>query len=446
MLYTRRKKAGLIVIAILLLVGSFQSCLIGRVDRTPYQQTDYYREFNEQFSETTANLPAATGDTIRVGWAKVNITPAEPVSLAGYGQRLGKKYTSVHDSIYVRAFVFSNGIQKAAFVTMDLLIVPPEVTEALHQALPKVGFSIDQTYLTATHSHNSIGGWAKKPVGNLLAGRFRPRIVSQLTKHILTAIRQADQQKQPARLGYAQYQAGELVRHRIVKQGKTDSLLRVLKIEQVSGKTALLVTFAAHATCLPAKETALSRDYPGALVDSLEKHVDFAAFSAGGVGSHRPVAFGDGYEKMGNLAHLLSRKMLIGFSKIPLYYQTNLRCISVPLPLGEPQWRIARDFRLRPWVFYELYGDYPASLTGLQIGNVTFVGTPCDFSGEITADVPGKVPLIITSFNGGYIGYVTADKYYDVKHYETRAMNWFGPGNGAYLKEAVLRVAEKVRK
>ena len=43
--------------------------------------------------------------------------------------------------------------------------------------------------------------------------------------------------------------------------------------------------------------------------------------------------------------------------------------------------------------------------------------------------------IVLTSFNGGYIGYITPDAYYDLKKYETRDMNFFGPYNGAYISE-----------
>jgi neutral ceramidase len=50
--------------------------------------------------------------------------------------------------------------------------------------------------------------------------------------------------------------------------------------------------------------------------------------------------------------------------------------------------------------------------------------------------------LIITSFNGGYAGYITPMKYYDQNGYETRVMNWFGPGNGEYFSECVRRMVD----
>jgi hypothetical protein len=43
-----------------------------------------------------------------------------------------------------------------------------------------------------------------------------------------------------------------------------------------------------------------------------------------------------------------------------------------------------------------------------------------------------------------YIGYITRDEYYDRDHYETRLMNWYGPGNGAYLSECLTRLTEAV--
>jgi hypothetical protein len=378
----------------------------------------------------------------------VNITPEQPVSMAGYGNRWGKKYTTVHDSLWVRAFVFDNGYQKAALVTMDMLIVPPEVVEVLEKRLPEIGITLEQTFLTATHTHYSYGGWAKKLVGKLIAGGYRDKVVDNLADRIITAIKQADAAKQTASFGFGQYHAGELVYHRISRQGSTDPWLRVFLIRQQSGATAVISSFSAHATILPSRQYHLSRDYPGALVDTLEEHpeIDFAAFCAGGVGSHSIGGEGENYEKIANVATSLSQKIIHNLPTISTQYYQKLASVHMPLPLRKPQWRISRNWRLRPWLFYGLYGDYPSYLTGLRIGDVTWIGTPCDFSGEMMPAIEKQFDekLIITSFNGGYIGYITADEYYDIDHYETRAMNWFGPENGAYFIEAISRLANKL--
>ena len=51
------------------------------------------------------------------------------------------------------------------------------------------------------------------------------------------------------------------------------------------------------------------------------------------------------------------------------------------------------------------------------------VSTPCDFSGELIVPIEkaisnNQLNLIINSFNGGYIGYITEDKWYDRRRYQ----------------------------
>jgi neutral ceramidase len=419
------------------------------VGRRPYPEKQYYRKTRAGIQALPA--PRLPGDTVAVGWAKVNITPHHQAPLAGYGKRKGKRLAGIHDSIFVRAFVFKNRHQKVAYVTMDLLIVPMAVTAALAQELPALGFTLDQTYLTATHSHSSLGGWARKPAGYLMAGKYDKTIVRGLTQAILRAIGQAEHEAAPAQVGFVSLEAGAFVYNRLVgEKGGKDNQLRLLKIQKKTGETALLCTFAAHATCLPAAHVTISGDYPGALVRELEDlpGIRFAAFSAGAMASHGPAAPGEGIARVDHMARGLAAVVRAQVNQVPLHYPLQLNALSVPLYLRSPHWRIAQNWRLLP-VFFRLgLGKYPATLKAIRIGDILFAGTPCDFSGELVPALekslgpPGK--LVVTSFNGGYIGYITADAYYDLKKYETRDMNFFGPYNGAYLSEMIRLLLQKL--
>ena len=76
------------------------------------------------------------------------------------------------------------------------------------------------------------------------------------------------------------------------------------------------------------------------------------------------------------------------------------------------------------------------------------IGTPSDFSGELVDSLDEfattkKIDLLIHSFNGGYLGYITKDKWYDktdINTYETYTMNWFGPNNGDYFSEIIENI------
>ena len=57
--------------------------------------------------------------------------------------------------------------------------------------------------------------------------------------------------------------------------------------------------------------------------------------------------------------------------------------------------------------------------------------------------------LMINSFNGGYVGYITDDKWYDrkdIKTYETYTMNWYGPYNGNYFSDLIKILIKKNEK
>ncbi len=125
--------------------------------------------------------------------------------------------------------------------------------------------------------------------------------------------------------------------------------------------------------------------------------------------------------------------------------QVSLRSFEMTLPMRKPGLKVTRNLQLRPWVFQELFGDYPLRVKGLILGDIVFLGMPCDFSGELAIPLYKKAEalgfrLIITSFNGGYGGYIIKDEWYDLPRYEARTMSWYGPDAGAYLSETCSRI------
>ena len=440
---------GLLILAGLLLLLAFS--LFTTVDMTPYREMPYYK----RMAQRVYALPDTKldSDTLKVGWAKVNLSPAYPVPIAIAQSHGGKSFERIEDSIWVRAFVFDNGLRKAAFVTMDLMIVPPTVTELLNDSLRALGFSLNNTYLTATHTHNSIGAWGPGYVGKIFAGKYDQQVVNHIVHCITEAIKNADAEKARAKIGYADVNAPELVYNRLVgDKGTTDPWLHILKVVRDDGKTALLANYAAHATCLPADYMNLHRDYPGKLVDLLEHWpgIDFAAYSAGAVGSMGPVFRNQKpFAEKDSMAVNVFRKIAMAQDTLRCNYTTTLNSFRLPLELRGQNFRVTNRISFRPWVTKRIVGEYPLTISMLRVGNVVYTGMPCDFSGELTAE-PMKVAatknlhLAVTSFNGGYMGYITDDKWYDMNAYETRTMNWYGPYNGAYLTEVIERMLEKI--
>lgn len=121
----------------------------------------------------------------------------------------------------------------------------------------------------------------------------------------------------------------------------------------------------------------------------------------------------------------------------------ELAMVTVPFPLSDPQVKVLPDWKVRSWFFRTAFGEYPTYLKGLRIGNLIMLGTPCDFSGEFSRSIDSVATTIdqkvlITSFNGGYIGYVTPRDRYEINHYETQLMNWYAPGTGELMRNSLV--------
>lgn len=437
-----------IVLVLFLLIVVFLAVSIAPIDHTPVQDKPVYKAMMQQLDTLEVSFTSGKPQGFSVGVAKVNITPPHPTQLAGYGNRKNKLYEFVHDSIYVRTMVIGNGVNRVALVSADLLIIPPSVTALLEESLPIIGFSISSVYMGAIHTHNSIGNWGEGVTG-FIYGAYDDSVTHFIANKIIESITKASQDVKPATFKTAQIALPEAVSNRLIDDGPVDSLIRVLEVQRSDSLRFITLSYTAHATCLFSRDLFLSRDYPGQLIDALESsEYDFAMFLAGSVGSHRckPPEYGlPCLDWMTDkITHAVS-----GNHQYKTITDSMLQMIRVPLLLPSSQAKISKDWRVRSWLFKSAFGEYPVYLTAFRIGDLVLMGTPCDFSGELNKELDEYaaqhgLQLMVTSFNGGYIGYVTPTKYYDVDHYETRLMNWYGMGTAEYVSACMKKMIGKI--
>lgn len=385
-----------------------------------------------------------------VGYAKINLTPSQPTTTAGYIKRKNVLYNAVRDSIYVRSIVIDNGAQKIAIVSADLLIIPPTVTERLTSELASIGFSLNNTYLGATHTHNSIGNWGKGAT-RFIYGKYEDDIVEFIADQIIACIKLASENMVAANLRSGAIPIPQAVGNRMIQGGPEDSLLRVIEVHRSDSSKLVLMSYTAHATCLYSRDLELSRDYPGKLVDTLESQgYSFAMFMAGAVGSHKCTPQ-YGSECIDWMAGEISSTFLESRNALMEISDSTLGMISIPFPLSNPQVKIHPNWKVRSWLFHSALGEYNVYLNALRIGNVIMLGTPCDFSGEFNPQLDSvagqkSFQTIVTSFNGGYIGYITPVNRYDLDYHETQIMNWYAPGTGEYMQYSLERLIGIIEK
>ncbi len=438
-----------ILLIILLSIGCIWLLLFTPVDRTPYRDASFYQEMERSLdSLESAYVSDATGGPLYTGWSKVSITPFGKAPLAGYSNRSPKELEEIHDSIFVRTVIFKLGNKKAAVIAADLLIFHPEVTNAVHSLLPS-NWGREELYLTTTHSHSSLGGWAPGVVGKAIAGKQNDTTVAFIARKIVESIQLAEARTKVSQIGLVENRLDDLVYNRLVNErGLVDPWLKSLIIDQ-GGETGIMNFFSAHATCLNSQWRSLSGDFPGLVNRMLEKDsiYDFSLYGAGAVGSMGPVAEGEGWERVSTLALNLEKEMDLLPMIANFRDASSLTSFHLNIPLRDPNVKISKDWAIRPYIFRMLAGDYPARISVLKIDQTVFVGIPADFSGELALPLYQKarelgLNLVITSFSGQYIGYVVRDEWYDLEKYESRSMSWYGPDNGSYLSEIIERILQ----
>ncbi len=193
----------------------------------------------------------------------------------------------------------------------------------------------------------------------------------------------------------------------------------------------------------------LSGDYPKYLNQALEaRDYDFALFAAGTVGSHRPIAPGNTPEKVQEYAAGLDSAIWLRMTQFATLKNPRIQHSKLDISLREPHLRISDNLRIRPWLFNYLLGDTNPHFDFTQLGNLLLITSSGELSGVFYEEwdrlaKENGLNLIVTTFNGGYIGYITPDELYDEHYHEVRETNWYGPGNGHYFDQLIRKTIER---
>lgn len=388
--------------------------------------------------------------SIRAGWGIASITPSKPVRLTG---KNFTPYQQVYDSVYVRTFLLDNGKNKVLLINYDLWIIHPrlanEIRRMVHDKYPQ----INGLYFTANHSHTSIGGWASGLLGTLVVGGNSQETIDFIADQTAKSIDRADSRLKETRIGFGSIATDGLVTNRLNEDGYTDRQLRVLKLEHQQGQKAAFNTFSAHSVFMDKDINTLSADYSGPFLNLLQKNnkIDFGAFAPGATGSHTPIGRKPfELDKMIHYASRLADYFVKLESQVITEETLELKYAELPVDLRSPHFRISNSYRFRPWLFELVMGEVQPRITVLKIGKTVLVGLPLELSGEFYPEFNEVcerrgLNLMITTFNGWYLGYAPPKKYYyTLRRAETRDMNWFGPENGEYFAELIQRILEIV--
>ncbi len=260
--------------------------------------------------------PAATGgtaaqpaDVLKMGYARVNITPKESVPLAGYGNAPYRLSNSVISYLWATCLAVSDGETTAVIISMDLGNQGYEPLPSFRLELAKkLDLPEESLMFCCTHNHSA-------PQLNVSGIPALTAYNQQLKKNLETVARDALADMVPvtgASYGSAQTQGLTFVREYVLEDGtfagdnygdfgvspiaghdgQADGLLQLVKFTRQGGKDIVLTNFQTHPHMTGGSQKLdLSADLVGEYRDALEKDLDCCAvYFNGAAGNLNPTS------------------------------------------------------------------------------------------------------------------------------------------------------------
>jgi hypothetical protein len=399
---------------------------------------------------------------LRAGVARIDVTPKEPVMLAGYASRkvLSKE---VHDPLSVRAVAFAQDQQRLVLVAIDNCGFYNSTAEPLRTAVLKAsGLKPSELFLCATHTHSApaLGLDSQKIHSNNV------QYTQWLEGKLVDVVRQALDHLAPVEVGVGCGSSPVGANRREVvtdKEGKRKVILgrnpslmidrevQVLKLVRPGEKSIAGLIFAhnTHSTALGAGNNHVSGDVHGLAAQFLENYHGPSVTAAGFAGASgnidpwyrvlsgfktnngwipEPILLGTllGEE----VVHVMDR---IGTDITNATIKTGWKTINVPAKTGDEESTTGLTASI--------------NITVARLGDIAFVGWGGEVFNEIGKAVKEQSPFrhtfVLTHCNGA-AGYLPTSSNYPEGGYEVQSSH-FAPGADEVLIQETLDMLKGLR-
>lgn len=415
-------------------------------------------------------LPA---QSMRAGYAKVDITPTEPVFMGGYDLRNAPS-EGIHgnDRLYVRALVVDDGKTRAAFVVADIIGVHGH--EVWRKKIADAtGIPITGILLGDVHNH------AAPMAGPKVETPWEHRFEEAL----LSAVRGAIEALQPVRVAsgsgisriamnrrhvrtrdeestntfdendrsqsFGKYKTDKpvpirdfagVMRLGANPTGPIDDAVQIARLDTASGKPlAVMIHYACHGTSLGGRNGKISGEWMGRMQEYVEKQFPGVGsiYLQGATGDINPRVVGglDGYQDDIHTTWALGEE--IGREVARVY-----RTLS-PVEPGNSRIQIETKEILLPRQYKELMEDYTNTsvtvpTTALRMCDLMWVTFPGEMFSGIGKQVKAASPATaahLMGYTNGYIGYFPEQKAYAEGGYEVATTHLDPASERIYFRE-----------
>jgi hypothetical protein len=222
---------------------------------------------------------------LRAGAARIDITPRDPIWLAGYASR-NHASTGVRLPIWARALAIDDGARRpVVIVSTDLVGLQAEVADQVAERV-RARFGIERARLLLNSSHTHTGPVVWPGLASMFAlppgeeARLRD-YSAHLIDDLVSVIGQSLADLSPAQLKYGTGEAAFAINRRqpsgdgfkigVNPSGPSDHQVPVIQVTAPGGHVrAILFAYACHNTTLTGEFYEISGDYAGFAEAELE--------------------------------------------------------------------------------------------------------------------------------------------------------------------------------
>jgi len=394
-------------------------------------------------TETTG--PASTGGVLRVGYARVDITPKESVPMGGYND--GRLSESTKDPLYATCIAFTDAKDNT------VLFIPLDLTRSYSEAFPQVrayisektGIPMDNIITTASHTHS---GPDLAKTGELAITNYS----ESLKGLILGAAEEALADRKPAEMYTAYTRAPGLnfTRHYLLKDGSyagngfdfsssdilghigvADDLMQMVKFTREGGKDVVLLNWQGHYR--DGKNTYFTADFFGVMRSILEKEMNCQFAYIAGAG-------GD----------TVNRSKISGLTQTADYKEHGKTLSAIAMETAK-SFKKAATGEVK--VIKSIFGapskgganvKMDIILEAFSLGDVAFACAPYEMSGlngiSIKENSDFQMTFVATQSNY-HMYYIPAEFCFDYESYEA-GVSRFARGAGEALAEEFVRMLD----
>lgn len=411
-------------------------------------------------------VPPGSGAELTAGVATIDLTPPTEMNaaLGGYGERMSRPAEGVHDPIFAKALVVSDGSRRFALVTADALAFPPPIKPAVVRRLAEAGVVCDEVMLLPSHSHTSIDMSAIHP-GNVFGipqiGIYQPELYEMVVGRLVDVVRRAGSELQPAAVGTSDLELDGWNRNRREKGGLTDPTLTVTRIDTFEGEPlVVLVHFTAHPTFMGAEHMLFSGGWPGHMQRRLESLIGrdvVVMYANGAQGDVSPVARPDSGPSRWDVAKAYGEQLALEAQKVwqnatpssDAAFGFHTQTIELPqrvwhgdfMETGGKEYSLSEKLlaKMLPLMF-----PSQTDAVSLRLGELLIVGVPGELTARLgqhieneAAAITGAKHVVIGGLADAWISYILTEDEYRSGGYEA-SVSFYGPTLGKTVVTGAL--------